>query len=66
MIHTIIIITKKLVRNMLARANKDEFEIPTDEERINALLRKITNLNTLEENNEKNHKNSISQKIQYN
>ena len=51
---------------MLARENKDEFEIPTDEERINALLRKITNLNTLEENNEKNHKNSISQKIQYN
>ncbi len=38
---------------MQASENKDEFKIPTDEERINALLRKITNLNTLEESNEK-------------
>jgi hypothetical protein len=51
---------------MQTSENKDEFKIPTDEERINALLRKITMLNTLEEIHEKNHKNSISHKIQYN
>jgi hypothetical protein len=51
---------------MQASENKDEFNIPTDEERINALLRKITNLNALEESHEKNHISPVSQKIQYN
>jgi|CXWL01.1.fsa_nt_gi hypothetical protein len=41
-------------------------EIPTDEERINALLRKITMLNELEVSREENHVDSILQKIEYN
>ncbi|MBM2819128.1 MAG: hypothetical protein HW410_810 [Nitrosarchaeum sp.] len=51
---------------MQASENKDEFNIPTDEERINALLRKITNLNALEESYEKNPTSPVSQKIQCN
>jgi hypothetical protein len=39
-------------------------EILTDEERINVLLRKITNLNALEESHEKNYINSVLQEIQ--
>jgi hypothetical protein len=51
---------------MQTSENKDEFELPTDEERINALLKKITMLNELEVSREENHVNSVLSKIECN